>query len=95
MGTGEELLRMRASDALSRGRGGVTAGGPGGVPVEGIPADVASGAIVMPVAYNLAGGTCVQLAWQRYSNSPRSRRGAQPCVHPADSAAPARPAACR
>ena len=95
MGTGEELLRMRASGARSRALNGVTADAPGGVAGDGIPASRTSGANVLPVAYNPAGGTCVQLAWQRYSNSLRYRQGARPCVHPADSAAPARPAACR
>ena len=95
MGIGEELLRMRAFSALSRSLDGVPTGRPGGVPGDGIPANVAPDANVMPVAYNPAGGTCVQQAWQRYSNSPRYRQGARPCVHPADSAAPACPAACR
>jgi hypothetical protein len=95
LGTGEELLHMRASGALPRARVRVTAGGPGSIPKGGAPADVAHGTNVMTFAYNPHGGTCVQLAWQRYSNSPRSRRGAWPCVHPADPAARALPAACR
>ena len=95
MGIGEELVRMRAFDALS--------GAPGGA-----QADVLPYAEVMPVAcgpdggsgarkvtYNPDGGKRVQLAWQRYWTSPRYRRGAPPFVHPADPDCPARPAACR
>ncbi|GDY64630.1 hypothetical protein SAV14893_040230 [Streptomyces avermitilis] len=81
-GIGEELVRMRAFDALSVALGSARAG-------------VQPDANVMPVAYNPGGGKRVQLTWQRYWNSPRYRQGAQPFVHPADPACPARPAACR
>ena len=98
---------MALSGALPGASAGVAACLPAGPAVRGgagtavrvlredVPAAVTGAANVMPVAYNPDGGTRVQLAWQRYSNSPRYRRGARPCVHPADSAAPARPAACR
>jgi len=43
---------------------------------------------VMPVAYNPDGGKRVQLAWQRFSNSPSYVRSADPVC-------PACPAACR
>jgi hypothetical protein len=133
-GIGDELVRMRAFNALPGAlpvaSAGVPAHGPAGVArcvgaglVErvgagvvrcvgtdvvgcvgtdvvgcvgaGASAGVNPGANVMPVAYNPDGGKRVQLAWQRFSNSPRYRPGARPCVHPADSAAPACPAGCR
>ncbi len=43
---------------------------------------------VTPGTYNLHGGTCVQLAWQRYSNSPWLAPSSDP-------GSPGRPAACR
>lgn len=80
MGIEEELVRMRAYDAL-----------PGALPVGlGVARPDAN---VLPVAYNPDGGKQVQLAWQRYSNS--QLRAAQPCARPAGPACPVRPAACR
>lgn len=52
---------------------------------------------VLPDAYNPYGGKCVQLAWQRYSNSPW-RPSARPSgrrAAPSGPVRPARPAACR
>lgn len=52
---------------------------------------------VTPDAYNPHGGKCVQLAWQRYSNS-QWRPSARPCGRRepySDPVRPARPAACR
>ena len=80
MGIEEELVRMRAYEALA-----------GALSVA--PGVARPDANVMPVAYNPDRGKRVQLAWQRYSNA--QLRAAQPCARPAEPAWPARPAACR
>ncbi|GGQ30454.1 hypothetical protein GCM10010279_43380 [Streptomyces mutabilis] len=52
---------------------------------------------VTPGTYNPHGGGRVQLAWQRYSISPR-QRVAPPCGHPSGPSVPVwpvRPVACR
>ncbi|GAB2924764.1 hypothetical protein GCM10027075_26180 [Streptomyces heilongjiangensis] len=95
-GIGEELVRMRAFDALSVVRSAVRGEARDALPrIRAVRTGARSDAKVMPVAYNPGGGIRVQQAWQRYSTSPRYRRGAPPFVHPAVPACPVRPAACR
>lgn len=60
-------------------------------------ADAAAGPFAANVTggtYNPNGGIRVQLAWQRFSNSPR-QHASRPYGRPAGPVRPARPAACR